>query len=166
MQQISNAKEMYAGGIQMLHSVESQIEQALPAMIEKAKHQELKQGLQMHLEQTRQQRQRLEPILQRCGAQPGQLQDQAFRAMVQDGEQFVSSVTDPNLTDAAIIAVAQKVEHYEMAYYGTVATMAGMMGMADEQKVLHQTLEEEKQTDAKLSELAKSVVNKEALGAT
>jgi ferritin-like metal-binding protein YciE len=134
-------------------------------MIEKAKHQELKQGLQMHLEQTRQQRQRLEPILQRCGAQPGQLQDEAFRAMVRDGEQFVSSVTDPNLTDAAIIAVAQKVEHYEMAYYGTVATMAGMMGMADEQKVLHQTLEEEKQTDAKLSELAKSVVNKEALGA-
>jgi ferritin-like metal-binding protein YciE len=86
--------------------------------------------------------------------------------MVQDGEQFVSSVTDPNLTDAAIIAVAQKVEHYEMAYYGTVATMAGMMGMGDEQKVLHQTLEEEKQTDAKLSELAKSVVNKDALGAT
>lgn len=163
MQQITNAHEMYVGGIQMLHSIESQIEQALPKMMDKAKHQELKQGLQMHLEQTKQQRQRLEPILERCGAKPGQAQDVAFKAMVDDGEQFISSVTDPNLTDAAITAVAQKVEHYEMAYYGTVATMAGMMGRDDEQKVLHQSLEEEKMTDAKLTELAKSVINKEAL---
>jgi ferritin-like metal-binding protein YciE len=134
-------------------------------MAERASHASLKNALIHHREQTLLQRQRLESILQRHRANPRAHTDQAMQALISEAEKMASMVKGDGLRDAAIIASAQKVEHYEIAAYGTAAALAGQLDLRDDQQTLYQILGEEKAADATLTELAKREVNQDAVTA-
>ncbi len=159
---ISSLTDMYVAELQELHSVENQLVDALPRMAELAKSSELKDAINQHLDETRSQARRLEEVLRRRGAGPREHTDQAMQALLRESEKWAGMLDDPALADAGLIASAQKVEHYEIAAYGTVAAYAGLLGFEDDKGELHAILEQEKAADAKLSEVAKSVANPQA----
>jgi ferritin-like metal-binding protein YciE len=163
--QITNFKDMYIAELQELASLEAQLGDALLELADMASHASLKEALADHREETLVQGQRIEAILQKHGANPRAHTDQAMHALIRETEKMAELVKGPDLRDAAMIASAQKVEHYEIAAYGTAAALAGQLGLRDDQKILHQTLEEEKAADAKLTRLAKSEVNRHAVPA-
>jgi ferritin-like metal-binding protein YciE len=163
--QITSFKDMYIAELQELASLERQLGDALLELADVASHQSLKDALAHHREETLVHGQRLESILQKHGANPRAHTDQAMQALIHETEKMMELVKDPDLRDSAIVASAQKVEHYEIAAYGTAAALAGQLGLRDDQKTLHQTLEEEKAADAKLTQLAKGEVNKDAVPA-
>src|SRR2546427_11938742 len=146
-------------------SLEGQLGQALLRMAEVASHPSLKDVLMRHREETQLQRRRLESMLQKHGANPRAHTDQAMQALVNETEKMMAMVKGDDLRDAALIASAQKVEHYEIAAYGTAAALAGQLDLRDDHRLLHESLEEEKETDATLTRLAKSEVNRDALAA-
>jgi ferritin-like metal-binding protein YciE len=163
--QITSFKDMYVAELQELASLEGQLGEALLELAEVASHPSLKEALIHHREQTLVQGQRLDSMLQKHGASPQAHTDQAMQALIGETEKMTELVKGAELRDSAIIASAQKVEHYEIAAYGTAAAMAGQLGLRDDQQILHQTLEEEKAADSVLTRLAKSEVNKDALPA-
>jgi ferritin-like metal-binding protein YciE len=156
--QITNFKDMYIAELQELMSLEGQHGEALRWMAEAASHPSLKNALMHHREQTQVQRQ-----LQRHGADPLAHTDQAMQALINETEKMITIVKGNDLRDAALIASAQKVEHYEVAAYGTAASLAGQLDLRDDQQLLHDSLEEEREVDAVLTGLAKSEVNRDAL---
>ncbi len=157
---VGNFREMYIAELQELRSVEAQLVEALPKMADMAGHPELKQGIQTHLEETRSQQSRVEEILRRHNAEPGEHVDQAMQAMLQEAEKWANMVQDRDLRDAGLIASAQRVEHYEIAVYGSLATWAKQLGLEDLQALL--AIQEEKRTDERLSLLAKRMINPDA----
>jgi len=163
--QITSYKDMYIAELQELASLEGQLGDALLELADVASHPSLKEALTHHHEQTLVQEQRLESMLRKHGANPGAHTDQAMQALISETDKMADLVKGAELRDSAIIASAQKVEHYEIAAYGTAAAMAGQLGLRDDQQILHQTLEEEKAADVALTRLAKSEVNKDALPA-
>jgi ferritin-like metal-binding protein YciE len=116
-----------------------------------------------HREQTLVQKQRLKSILQKHGANPQAHTDQAMQAPINETEKMMSMMKGDDLRDAALIASAQKVEHYEIAAYGVVAGLADQLDLRDNQRLLHESLKEEKEADAELTKLAKSEVNQPAV---
>ena len=162
---VDDFRQLYVSELQELRSVEEQLVQALPKMAEMASHPELRQAVQGHLEETRAQRDRLDEILRRSGAEPRAHQDQSMQAIVRESEKWARMVQDPQLRDAGLIASAQRVEHYEIAVYGTLATWAKQLGLDEDERTLHAILEEEKRTDERLSGLAKQLVNPDAASA-
>ncbi|HEX2135860.1 MAG TPA: DUF892 family protein [Microvirga sp.] len=162
---VDDFRQLYISELQELRSVEEQLVQALPKMAEMASHPELKQAVQRHLEETRSQRDRLDQILRRCGAEPRAHQDQSMQAIVRESEKWARMVQDPQLRDAGLIASAQRIEHYEIAVYGTLATWAKQLGLDEDERTLHAILEEEKRTDERLTGLAKQLVNPDAASA-
>jgi ferritin-like metal-binding protein YciE len=118
-----------------------------------------------HREQTQVQRERLESMLQKHGANPRAHTDQAMQALVNETEKMLTMVKGNDLRDAGLIASAQKVEHYEIAAYGTAAALSGQLELRDDQQLLHESLEEERAADALLTKLAKDEVNRDALAA-
>jgi ferritin-like metal-binding protein YciE len=159
---VDSFRDMYIAELQELRSVEEQLIEALPRMAEMASHAELKQAIRSHLEETRAQQARLDAILTRHGAEPREHVDQAMQAMLQEAEKWAGMVQDQDLRDAGLIASAQRVEHYEIAVYGSLATWAKLLGLEDDLQALLSNLEEEKQTDDKLTGLAKRMVNPDA----
>jgi ferritin-like metal-binding protein YciE len=163
--QITNFKNMYIAELQELVSMEGQLADELPRMAEVASHPSLKNILMHHREETQVQRERLESILQKHGANPRAHTDQAMQALVNETEMMLGMLNGNELRDAGLIASAQKLEHYEIAAYGTVAALAGQLDLRDDQQMLHESLEEEKQADVRLTKLAKREVNPDALAA-
>src|SRR3954470_3247943 len=159
---IDDFRQMYVTELQELRSVEAQLVDALPKMAGVANHSELKQAIQSHLEETRSQRDRLDEILRRHGAEPREHVDQSMQMIVREAEKWAKQVSDPDCRDAGLIASAQRVEHYEIAVYGTLATWAKQLALDDDRRTLHAILDEEKRTDDTLTELAKRVINPEA----
>jgi ferritin-like metal-binding protein YciE len=159
---LDSFREMYTAELQELRSVETQLIEALSRMAAAASHPELKQAIQSHLEATRSHQARLDEILRRCGAEPREHVDQAMQSLLQEAEKWAGMVKDPDLRDAGLIASAQRVEHYEIAVYGSLATWAKQLGLEQDLQALLGILEEEKQADEKLSALAKRVVNPDA----
>ncbi|MXQ14789.1 ferritin-like domain-containing protein [Microvirga makkahensis] len=162
---IDDFRQMYVTELQELRSVEAQLVDALPKMTDMANHPELKQAIQDHLQETRSQQDRLDEILRRCSAEPREHVDQSMQAIVREAEKWARMVQDPDLRDAGLIASAQRVEHYEIAVYGTLATWAKQLGLDEDLQALHAILEEEKRTDEKLTGLAKRIVNPDAASA-
>ena len=160
---ISSFKDMYIAELQELVSLEWQLDEALLRMADVASHASLKNALIHHREQTLLQRQRLESLLQKHRANPRAHTDQAMQALINETEKMTALVKGNDLRDAAIIASAQKVEHYEIAAYGTAAALAGQLDLRDDQRILHQILGEEKAADAVLTGLAKREVNQDAM---
>lgn len=163
--QIANFRDMYIAELQELASVERQLAQALPRMAEVASNAALKQALQHHFQETEAQKGRLESILQKHGADPQAHIDQAMQGLMRETAKMVQLLPGAELRDAALIASAQKLEHYEIAAYGTACALAGQLDLRDDQKTLHESLEEEKAADAKLTALAKGKINAEAVAA-
>ncbi len=159
---MNTLNEVYLAELQELHNVEEQLTQALPKMRDRAQHEELKKAFDQHLEETRSQRERVETILRNHGADSQAHQDQSMERLIAEAEKTLAMIDEPSVRDAEMIASAQKIEHYEIAAYGTVATYAGILGFTDDQNTLHAILDEEKNTDRTLTDLAEKVVNKDA----
>ncbi len=165
MAEVTSFQELYQEQLRDLYSAENQIIEALPKMVEAAANDQLKQGFQMHLEQTKEQARRLEQIFSRMGQDPGGHTCKAMQGLVAEGKESLKEVQAGPVLDAALIAAAQRIEHYEMAGYGTAKTFAKQAGDAESVSLLEQTLEEEKQTDEKLTQVAESLVNPQAASA-
>jgi ferritin-like metal-binding protein YciE len=162
---ITNFKDMYIAELQEMVSMEGQLADELPRMADVASHRSLKHALTHHREETQIRRQRLESILQKHGANPRAHTDQAMQALVNETEMMLGMLNSDGLRDAGLIASAQKLEHYEIAAYGTVAALAGQLDLRHDQQMLHESLEEKKQADVRLTKLAKGEVNPDALAA-
>jgi ferritin-like metal-binding protein YciE len=160
---LESLQDLYLEQLKDLHSAERQIIEALPKMIEQTSHPELRRGFEMHLEQTKEQLRRLEQIGQRAGQKLTGHKCKGMEGLLEEGEELMEKRADSDVLDAALIAAAQRVEHYEMAGYGCARTYARLLGLEDDAKLLQQTLEEEGDTDHKLTDLAESVINVEAL---
>jgi ferritin-like metal-binding protein YciE len=163
--EIKSFKDMYLAELQELMSVAAQLAEALPRMAEAASHPALKQALLDHGEETALQKQRLESILQKYGANPNAHADQAMQALLDETRKMFTILKGDDLRDAGLIASIQKLEHYEIAAYGTAAALAGQLEFRDDQKLLHEGLEAAKKTDLSLTQLAKREINRDALAA-
>jgi ferritin-like metal-binding protein YciE len=159
----NSLQELYIEQLQDLYSAENQIIKALPTMIESAQSDELRNALNEHLEVTRNQAARLEQIFEKLGEEPGGEKCKGMEGVLKEGSDVLKEVSE-EVMDAAIIASAQRVEHYEMAGYGTARTYAELLGDDDAAALLDQTLSEEKEADETLSGLAEEL-NVEALEA-
>jgi ferritin-like metal-binding protein YciE len=163
--EITSFKDMYLAEVRELVSMEEQLGGILRRMTDVASHPALKSALIRHREETHMQRCRLESILQRHGATAPKHTDQAMQALVKETEKMFRLLKGNVLRDAGLIASAQKIEHYEIAAYGTAAALAGQLGLRDDQRLLHASLGEEKETDMVLTRLAEGEVNRDALAA-
>jgi ferritin-like metal-binding protein YciE len=145
-----------------LYSAENQLIKALPKMAKKSTSPALKKGFEKHLEETMRQKERLEKVAELLDITPKGKKCAAMEGLIEEAEEIISEIKDPEVLDAGLIAAAQKVEHYEIASYGTIATFAKMLGEKEALKLFLQTLEEEKATDLKLTEVAEGMVNEKA----
>jgi ferritin-like metal-binding protein YciE len=148
--------------LQDLHSAEQQLVKALPKMAETATSSELRQAFETHLEQTQEHLERLDKILRDLNLSAGRHKCKAMEGLIAEAQELIKADGLDSVRDAAMIGAAQRVEHYEIAGYGTARTYAEMLGHADAAQLLQQTLDEEKETDELLSGLALSSVNVEA----
>jgi ferritin-like metal-binding protein YciE len=147
-------KELYIDELKDLYNAENQLVKALPKMAKAASFDELRQGFENHLKQTQGHVQRLEKIFQTLGERPKGKKCKGMEGLIEEGSEAMEEDYEDSVLDAALIGAAQRVEHYEIAGYGTVRSMAETLGESDHVFLLEQTLEEEKQTDAKLTQLA------------
>jgi ferritin-like metal-binding protein YciE len=131
-------------------------------MVELVENPGLRRALELHLAETKSQRDRLDELLKKHDAGSREHQDGSMQTILREGERWAKMVNDRDCRDAGIIASAQRVEHYEMAVYGTLATWARQLGLHDDARVLHAILQEERRADEKLSRLAEQGVNREA----
>ena len=145
-----------------IYYAENQIVKNLPTMVEKATNPQLKQAFQHHLEQTKEHVKRLERVFQMHGSKPKQIDCPAMDGILEEADEVAGDVGDKNVLDAALIAAAQAVEHYEITRYGTLVAWAEELGRSDCAAVLKETLEEEKATDEKLTQMAENRVNLQA----
>ncbi|MCK8495072.1 ferritin-like domain-containing protein [Spirosoma sp. RP8] len=148
--------------IQDLYSAENQILEALPQLMEHAQNDQLRQAFQLHQQQTEKQVERLEQIAQQMGIDPDGETCLAMQGIIEEAQDLLAQLEDGQVADAAIIGAAQKVEHYEIAAYGTARTLAQQAGQDQIADLLEQTLSEEKETDEKLTTIATSQVNQKA----
>jgi ferritin-like metal-binding protein YciE len=160
---LESLQDLYLEQLKDLHSAETQIIEALPKMIEQTKHAELREAFETHLDQTREQLRRLDQIGQRAGQKLTGHTCKGMEGLLEEGEELLEERADSDVLDAALIAAAQRVEHYEMAGYGCARTYARLLGLEDDAKLLQTTLDEEGETDHLLTELAERVINIEAM---
>jgi ferritin-like metal-binding protein YciE len=160
---LNTIKDLYVKELEDLYDAENQIIQALPQMAQAASSPELRAAFEEHLKETRSQVQRLDWIFEQIGARAGGMKCQGMAGLLQEGETLMKEPADPDVRDAGMIASAQKVEHYEMAGYGTVRTYAKMLGEKEAARLLQATLDEEGEADKKLSKLAERDINKQAM---
>lgn len=148
--------------LQDLYSAEMQIEKALPKMVKAVSNLKLREALQTHLEETRQQIKRLKEVSEILEAPLNGKTCKGMKGLLEEGEEALKEIKDPEVRDAAIIGAAQKVEHYEIAGYGTVITYAKLMKHVEVVQVLKETMGEEEAVDKKLTRIAEGGVNQEA----
>ena len=159
---LKTLNDLYVEELQDLYDAEQQITEALPKMAEAANHPQLKAAFQQHLEQTRGQIRRLEQVFQSLGQAPKRKTCTGVKGIIAEGQDKIKHGADPDVLDAGLIGAAQHVEHYEIAGYGCVRTWATELGFKDQARLLQQTLDEEGETDKKLTALAESRINAEA----
>jgi len=153
-------KELYIDELKDLYSAENQLVKALPKMAKAATSSDLEAGFTEHLEQTKGHVQRLEDIFRQLGESPKGKKCKGMEGLIDEGSEAIDEY-EGSLLDAALIGAAQRVEHYEIAGYGTVIAFAEELGQSEHVSLLRETLDEEKQTDEKLTELS-SKINAEA----
>ena len=156
-------KELYIDELKDIYNAESQLVKALPKMAKAANSGELRTGFEQHLEQTRGHVERLEQIFKELGEKPSGKKCKGMEGLVAEGQEMMGEDFEDDVMDAALISAAQRVEHYEIAAYGTVRTYAELLGEDTAVQLLEQTLEEEKETDQKLTDMA-SEINVKAMG--
>ena len=159
---IETMEDLFVEQIQDLYDAEDRLVKALPDMAEVATSDELRRAFQDHLDETRGHVQRLEQVFAEIGQDPKKETCEAMKGLIKEGEEM-ADIEVPAIRDAALIAAGNRVEHYEIAGYGTARTLATALGLTKSASLLEQTLKEEKQADAKLTQIAEQTVNEEAL---
>jgi ferritin-like metal-binding protein YciE len=159
---IKTLDDLFVHTLRDIYYAEQQIAKALPEMIEKATDPALKQGFKSHLEETKNHVKRVEQVFKLHGVEAKGVDCPAIDGIIDEAEQIAGEVADKQVLDAALIAAAQAVEHYEMTRYGTLIAWAKQLGRPDCASVLQQNLDEEKAADAKLTKMAEGSVNKKA----
>ena len=150
-------KELYIDELKDLYNAENQLVKALPKMAKAASSEELRQGFEEHLEQTKGHVQRLEQIFRTLGESPKDKKCKGMEGLVAEGSEVMGEDFEGSVMDAALIGAAQRIEHYEIAAYGTVCAFAEELGETEQASLLNETLEEEKETDEKLTKLAEQI---------
>ncbi len=151
-------KELYIDELRDIYSAENQLTKALPKMAKAATSDELRAGFEEHLEQTKGHVERLERIFKELGEKPTGKKCKGMEGLVEEGNEIIKEdELEGEARDAGLISAAQRVEHYEIAAYGCVRTYANLLGESDAAKLLEQTLQEEKETDQKLTNLAEKI---------
>jgi ferritin-like metal-binding protein YciE len=160
---LDSLQKLYVEQLKDLYSAETQLVEALPKMAKAATSSDLRQSFQEHLGQTKEHVNRLEQIFQNLDYKPTGQKCKGMAGLVAEGEEMIEEEEiDDDVRDAGLIAAAQRVEHYEIAGYGTVRTYARMLNRKDDANLLQQTLDEEAETDEKLTMLAESSINMKA----
>jgi len=157
-----NLHELLVEELKDLYSAEKQLTKALPRMAKKAQDMALRTTFQEHLAQTEEHVTRIESICELLDCKPGGKKCVAMEGLIEEGKEEMEEITDRDVLDAAMIGAAQKVEHYEIAAYGTARTHALRLGYVEAASILQQTLEEEGDADKKLTRIAETGVNAEA----
>lgn len=157
-----SVRQLYIDELRDLYNAETQLVKALPKMAKAASNDELRQAFEEHLRQTSEHVSRLEEIFEMLDEKPAGKKCLGMEGLVKEAAETMKEDYEEDVMDTGIIGAAQRVEHYEIAGYGTVRTLAELLGENEHVTLLEQTLEEEKQTDQKLSELADSI-NSEAM---
>lgn len=155
-------EHLYVEELRDLYSAEHQILKALPKMIKSVHNPELRQALEDHERVTEEQVTRLDRIFRQLGEKPGRKKCPGMEGILEEGEELIKEKPEPEVLDAGLISKAQHVEHYEIAGYGTVRTWARTLGLDDQADLLEQSLEEEKEADRTLTQLAEADLNEEA----
>jgi len=158
-------EELLVDELKDIYSAESQIVKALPKMAKGASSPELKRAFERHLEETRRQIERLDQIGQTLEIKLTGKKCKGMEGLIDEGKEILEGDLDGNAADAGLIGAAQKIQHYEIAAYGTARTHATVLGYNKIARLLQQTLNEETMTDKKLTQLAESIVNLEAVEA-
>ena len=159
---MDSLKDLYIDELKDLYNAENQLLKALPKMARKASAPELKRAFQDHLAQTEGHVNRLEKIFKGLGEKPTGKTCKAMKGLVEEGKEIIEEDGDDSVLDAALIGAAQRVEHYEIAGYGVVRTFASLLGENAAVDLLQRTLNEEGETDKKLTALAETVINVDA----
>ena len=162
MSKIENLRELLVHELKDLYSAETQLVKALPKMAKAATDEDLAQAFEQHLEQTKVHVERLERVFDTLDEKPRGKTCEAMKGLITEGNEAISEDATDEVKDAALIVAAQKVEHYEIAGYGSVRTFANLLGEREIADILQETLDEEGETDKKLTEIAESL-NVEAL---
>ena len=163
---IDTMDDLFLEQIEDLYDAEKRLVKALPKMAEDSTSQALRQAFESHLEQTRGHVQRLETIFRQLGKDPKAETCEAMKGLIEEGEDTIGDIDNLALRDAGAIAAANRVEHYEIAAYGSAKSFAKTLGYQEAVSLLEQTLQEEKEADKKLTSIAESTVNKEALSSS
>jgi ferritin-like metal-binding protein YciE len=154
-------RKLYTDELKDLYNAENQLVKALPKMAKAANSEELRSGFEEHLEQTKGHVQRLEQIFEMLGESPKGKKCKGMEGLIEEGSEMIEEDFEGSVKDAGLIGAAQRVEHYEIAGYGTVKALAETLGESEHVSLIDQTLQEEKETDEKLSALA-SQINSQA----
>jgi ferritin-like metal-binding protein YciE len=162
---VTSIADLYLDQLQDSHHSERQIVKALPKMVKAASHADLKKAFTDHLDETKKQLERLDLILADLGKSAGRKVCEATVGLIKEGAGFIESTEEGDVRDAGLICAAQKIEHYEIACYGCLRTLAALLGRQSDVKRLDKSLAEEKHADVALTELAMNLVNAEAAAA-
>jgi ferritin-like metal-binding protein YciE len=160
---LDTLKELYVNELRDLYNAEGQLVKALPKMAKAVSSDELKEAFEKHLEQTKGHIERLEEVFEELGEKAKGKTCQAMKGLIEEGSEVLKADGEDSVLDAALIVAAQKVEHYEIAGYGSVRTFAQLLGQDQSAELLQQTLDEESETNELLNKLAEDIVNPEAL---
>lgn len=154
---MKNLTELFLEELADVYSAEQQLTKALPKLAEAANSPELKEAIESHLEETEEHARRVEQVFESFDEKPYAKKCKAMAGIIAEGEEVIDEEAEPNLKDAAIIAAAQKAEHYEIAMYGTLRTWASLLEKDEAESLLEETLEEERSADEKLTGIAESI---------
>lgn len=159
---IKTMADLFVHTLRDIYYAENQIVDALPVMIDKATEPRLKQGFQLHLIESKNQIKRLEQVFDMIDVDAQSVNCPAIDGIIDEANDIAGDIADKAVLDAALVAAAQAVEHYEISRYGTLIAWAKLLGRPDCAAILQQTLTEEKETDAKLTSMAKTSINRKA----
>jgi ferritin-like metal-binding protein YciE len=159
---INTLQDLYIEELRDIYNAETQLVKALPKLAQAATSDELRGSIEDHLEQTKEQVERLDQIFESLGSASKGKKCKAMEGLIEECNELLEEDIADNVLDAAIIAAAQRVEHYEIAVYGTLATFAKLLGREEDADLLGQTLDEEKEADETLTDIAESTINVEA----
>jgi ferritin-like metal-binding protein YciE len=163
---LNTLQKLYTDELRDLYNAENQLLKALPKMAKAASSEELKEAFEQHLEQTKGHVKRLEQVFEELDEKPKGKTCHAMKGLIEEGSEILEEDGETSVRDAGMIVAAQKVEHYEMAGYGSVRTFAHLLGQNKAAELLQATLDEESETNELLNRLAESVINPEAVRET
>lgn len=164
MSKLNTLDDLFLHGLKDIYNAEKQLVKALPKMAKAASSEMLRAGFEEHLQQTEGHVERLETIFKSLGVPARGVKCAAMEGLVEEGGEMIDEDAEPSVKDAGLIMAAQKVEHYEIATYGTLVTFAELLDQSAARELLEQTLQEERDTDEKLTELAETEINIQAQG--